>query len=97
MTEQLRRNTAAPIKVFVVVIDSGLGDDVHTKIGACYWSEQAALEECERLEAAHWCTDAYPVERQLPWPTAFIRVTRAEAEAFLASGGTEWCIPHTRT
>lgn len=56
---------AAPITVYVVVIDSGQGDDVVTRIGGAYVTEEVAKTECDRLEAAHWCTYAYPVARQL--------------------------------
>jgi hypothetical protein len=60
---------AAPIKVFIVIIDTGIADDVVTRVGACYWNEQAAEEEAKRLTASHWCTDAFVIDRELDWPS----------------------------
>lgn len=66
---------AAPISVFIVIIESGCGDDVSTKIGAAYFSELEAADECRRLDQAHWAVDASYTERELPWP-AFLQPSR---------------------
>jgi hypothetical protein len=64
-----------PLTVFIVVIDCGIGDDVVTRIGACYWNEHAANIEATRISDGHWCSEAYVIDRQLDIPS-FLRPAR---------------------
>lgn len=55
---------AAPIKVFIIVYRSGAAKI----IGACYWNEQEAKNECARLNIESSFSHATYVARELPYP-----------------------------
>jgi hypothetical protein len=72
---------ATPIMVFIVLIyNKGVHMGVPTcKVGAVYWSEEAAQEECERLMKANSFSHASYTERQMDVPP-YLQLSRPGQE-----------------
>ncbi len=86
----LLNNSADLIKVFVITIQhtDTRGEYIGSpKVGACYWNEQAALEECYRLEAANRWTCADYLTRELPFPTLLQTLTDDDLGDKLCAAG----------
>jgi hypothetical protein len=76
------------IKVFVIVIEhTWQGEPVGQKVGAAYWNEQAAQDECDRLEAANTFTRAHYVTREVPFPHLLNTLTNDELGDKLVEAG----------
>lgn len=52
-------------RVFIVLIHSGCGDDIETRVGAVFATQVAASVEAARLEASHWAIETSIVDRQV--------------------------------
>jgi hypothetical protein len=70
--------------VFIVIIgNKGVHMSVpSSQVGAVYWNELAAQEECDRLMAANQHTHAAYTSRQLDWPS-FLQPSRPGQEPTL--------------